>query len=73
VHSARDFYDLLEQALVNQTPPKQFQSAHPIQREMNEYLDKQFKEKYICFQREYLNELKQLSISLKDPNVKQQP
>jgi hypothetical protein len=40
---------------------------------MSEYLDKQFKEKYIGFQREYLNELKLLSLHLKDPNIKQQP
>lgn len=39
---------------------------------MNEYLDKQFKEKYIGFQRDYLHELKQLSLNLKDPNVKSQ-
>ncbi len=40
VQAARDFFDLLEQALVNQTPPKQFQSQQPKLLEMNEYLDK---------------------------------
>jgi hypothetical protein len=39
---------------------------------MNEYLDKQFKEKYIGFQRDYLHELKHLSLNLKDPVVKSQ-
>lgn len=70
VQAAIDFYDLLEQALVNQTLPKQFRTEEPQVLEMSEYLDKQFKEKYIGFQRDYLNELKQLSLGLKDPIVK---
>jgi hypothetical protein len=40
---------------------------------MCEYLDKQYKEKYIGYQREYLTELKILSLNLKEPLVKQQP
>jgi protein associated with RNAse G/E len=41
--------------------PKQFQTEqHTKVLEMCEYLDKQYKEKYIGFQREYLSELKQL-------------
>jgi hypothetical protein len=42
-------FDLLEQALVNQTLPKQFQTEKPLVLDLKEYLDKQFKEKYICF------------------------
>ena len=41
--------------------------------EMNEYLDKQFKEKYIDFQLHFMQELKQYSIILKDPQVKLVP
>lgn len=37
---------------------------------MNEYLDKQFKVKYLELQRHYMDELRLYSISLKDPLLK---
>ena len=70
---ANEFFDILEISLVNQSLPKQLQTESPKQLEMEEYLDKQFKEKYLEIQRTFLKELRQFSINLKEPSLKQQP
>ena len=41
--------------------------------ELFEYIDKRFKADYISLQLHYMNELRQLSLDLKDPQVKLQP
>lgn len=41
--------------------------------ELHEYIDKKFKADYISLQLDYLQQLKQLSLELKDPQIKLQP
>lgn len=69
---ANNFYNLLEQALVNQSLPKQFQTEAPKLLEMSEYIDKRFKADYIAFQLSFMNDLRKLSLDLKDPQIKLQ-
>lgn len=41
--------------------------------EMEAYVDKKYKADYMWLQLQYMTELKQLSIELKDPTVKMAP
>lgn len=79
-NSAMDLYNQLEGTLVNQNLPKHYQGRHfggtynKIVKENAEinlavYKDKLFKADYISLQIQYMNELKNLSLNLKDPRI----
>ena len=76
---AMDFYNQLEGTLVNQNLPKHYQgrslgSGFNRVKESSElnlavYKDKLFKADYISLQIQYMSELKNLSVNLKDPRI----